>query len=266
MSKAPESGKTQTDEASDVDQYIVKDPERFALNLARMIEQAGKAASAWAEPREKGEVRDSVAEPFTDMVKTFSKVTEYWLSDPTRALEAQTRLFSGYLTVWSNAISRISAGEEADDHAVRPDPRDKRFQDPEWGRNAFFDFLKQAYLVTSRWAGDLVEHADGLDEHTRHKAELLRQAGNERDFAIQLHPDQSRTVPRDGRQQRRKPGARHEDARRRHRRGQRRPEAKAGGLFAASRSAGISRSAPARSLGGAMSPRSSSTIHRPKPC
>ncbi len=31
-------------------------------------------------------------------------------------------------------------------------------------------FLKQAYLVTSRWAGDLVEHADGLDEHTKHKA------------------------------------------------------------------------------------------------
>ena len=166
----PSSGKIRTDEASDVDQYIVKDPERFALNLARMIEQAGKAASAWAEPREKGEVRDSVAEPFTDMVKTFSKVTEYWLSDPARALEAQTRLFSGYLTVWSNAISRIGAGEEADDHAVRPDPRDKRFQDPEWGRNAFFDFLKQAYLVTSRWAGDLVEHADGLDEQTRHKA------------------------------------------------------------------------------------------------
>jgi polyhydroxyalkanoate synthase subunit PhaC len=24
--------------------------------------------------------------------------------------------------------------------------------------------------VTSKWAGDLVEHADGLDEHTRHKA------------------------------------------------------------------------------------------------
>ncbi len=47
----------------------MKDPERFALNMARMIEQAGKAASAWAEPREKGEVRDSVAEPVVDMVK-----------------------------------------------------------------------------------------------------------------------------------------------------------------------------------------------------
>ncbi|MEQ1952468.1 class I poly(R)-hydroxyalkanoic acid synthase [Mesorhizobium sp. CN2-181] len=167
MTKASDSDKTNPDPSA-VEQYIVKDPERFALNMARMVEQAGKAASAWAEPREKGEVRDSVAEPVVDMVKTFSKLTEYWLSDPQRALEAQTRLFSGYMSVWANAVQR--AGGEQPEDAVKPDKGDKRFQDPEWGRNAFFDFLKQAYLVTSRWAGDLAEHADGLDEHTRHKA------------------------------------------------------------------------------------------------
>jgi len=155
--------------ASTVEQYLIKDPERFALNLARVIEEAGKAAAAWTAPREKGEVRDTLAEPMTDMVKTFSKLTEYWLSDPHRALEAQTRLFAGYMGVWANAIRRVS-GEENVDNAIVPERGDKRFQDPEWGRNAFFDFLKQAYLVTSRWANDLVEHAEGLDEHTRHKA------------------------------------------------------------------------------------------------
>ena len=73
------------------------------------------------------------------------------------------------MNVWANSIQRLNQGEQVDD-AVKPDSGDKRFQDPEWGRNAFFDFLKQAYLVTSRWANDLVEHADGLDQHTRHKA------------------------------------------------------------------------------------------------
>ncbi|RWN25576.1 class I poly(R)-hydroxyalkanoic acid synthase [Mesorhizobium sp.] len=179
MSKTPDSGKAEDDQPSTVEQYLVKDPERFALNMARMIEQAGKAASAWAEPREKGDVRDHVAEPFVDMVKTFSKLSEYWLSDPQRALEAQTRLFSGYMTVWANSIQRLSAGSEDADDAVKPERGDKRFQDPEWGRNAFFDFLKQAYLVTSRWASELVEHADGLDEHTRHKASFyVKQVSN----------------------------------------------------------------------------------------
>ncbi|MCO5148238.1 MAG: class I poly(R)-hydroxyalkanoic acid synthase [Aquamicrobium sp.] len=155
-----------------IEQYLVKDPESFTLNLARAVEEAGKAAAAWTAPREKGEVRDVMAEPAADMVKTFSKLTEYWLSDPARAVEAQTRLFSGYMNVWSNAIQRVAAGDKEQDDAIKPDKGDKRFQDPEWGRNAFFDFLKQAYLVTSRWAGDLVEHADGLDDHTRHKAQF----------------------------------------------------------------------------------------------
>ncbi|RUT97527.1 class I poly(R)-hydroxyalkanoic acid synthase [Mesorhizobium sp. USDA-HM6] len=179
MSKAPDSDKAENGGPSTVEQYLVKDPERFALNMARMIEQAGKAASAWAEPREKGEVRDHVAEPVVDMVKTFSKLSEYWLADPQRALEAQTRLFAGYMTVWANAIQRVSPNAEAPEDAVKPERGDKRFQDPEWGRNAFFDFLKQAYLVTSRWASDLVEHAEGLDEHTRHKASFyVKQVSN----------------------------------------------------------------------------------------
>jgi polyhydroxyalkanoate synthase len=156
---------------SQADQYVIKDPERFARNLARMIEAAGKAASAWVDPREKGEVRDSVAEPVTDMVKTFSKLSEYWLSDPGRALEAQTKLFSSYLDIWSNAVRRMgSEGSAAP--APRPEETDKRFRDPEWSTNAFFDFLKQAYFVTTRWANELVEHAEGLDEHTKHKAQF----------------------------------------------------------------------------------------------
>jgi polyhydroxyalkanoate synthase len=160
---------TEAHEPSAVDQYLIKDPEKLALNLARMVEAAGKAAAAWAAPRERGERHDVVAEPVADMVKTFSKLTEYWLADPGRALEAQTRLFSGYMNVWANTIRRVSS-EEPVAGVVQPERGDKRFQDPEWGRNAFFDFLKQTYLVTARWAGDLVEHTQGLDEHTKHKA------------------------------------------------------------------------------------------------
>jgi polyhydroxyalkanoate synthase len=66
-------------------------------------------------------------------------------------------------------------GEEAQPVAV-PDPKDSRFRDPEWTENPFFDFIKQAYLLTSRWAEDLIDQAEHIDEHTRHKARFhLRQ-------------------------------------------------------------------------------------------
>ena len=45
--------------------------------------------------------------------------------------------------------------------------------------NQFYDFLKQAYLLTVHWANHLVTDAKGLDPHTQHKAEFyLRQIAN----------------------------------------------------------------------------------------
>lgn len=105
-----------------------------------------------------------------EVVKTLSQVTEYWLSDPKRTLEAQTRLWSGFFNLWSGSLARVS-GEEAKP-VIEPEPGDRRFSDPEWSRNQFFDTIKQAYLLLSDWADDLVEEASDLDPHTRHKAQF----------------------------------------------------------------------------------------------
>ena len=170
--------KTTSEEArSPVEKYMVKDPELFARNLARMVEQAGKVAAAWVDPREKGDRQDTLADPFADVVKTFSKVTEYWLSDPARVIEAQTRLFTGYMNIWANSIRRM--GGQPVENVVLPATGDQRFKDEDWAENAFFDFLKQLYLVTSKWASDLVEETRGLDEHTMHKASFyMKQIAN----------------------------------------------------------------------------------------
>ena len=154
---------------SPADAYIVKDPEALARNLARMIEEAGKAASVWMAPREAGSKTDTIGETMNDAVKTLTKVSEYWLTDPKRALEAQTALFSGFLGIWTKSLARYS-GDIAP--AAPPAKLDKRFSDEDWDKNAFFDLLKQAYLVTSDWAEKLVAKAEGLDPHTRQKAEF----------------------------------------------------------------------------------------------
>ncbi|MCD2184527.1 class I poly(R)-hydroxyalkanoic acid synthase [Rhizobium sp. GN54] len=152
-----------------IEPYVVRNPEALAVNLARTVEQLGRAASAWLAPRERGEKVDTVADPVVDMVKTLSRVSEYWISDPRRTLEAQTHLFGSYFGIWTRTLQKL--GGEAE--PVPDDARhaaDKRFADEDWARNPFFDFLRQAYFVTSDWAEKMVSEAEGLDEHTRHKA------------------------------------------------------------------------------------------------
>lgn len=155
---------------SSIEPFVVKDPEAMARNMAHVFEEMGKVAAAWVEPRESGEKKDSIAGPATDMVKTFSKLSEYWISDPKRAIEAQTHLLTSYFDIWSNSVRKF-AGEETEDAAENL-LKDRRFSDEDWHENAFFSFLRQAYWVTSAWADKLVKDADGLDAHTRHKAEF----------------------------------------------------------------------------------------------
>ncbi len=153
------------------------DVEEFSRNLARLVEEGGRALAAYLKPREEGRKTDGPAEEVAKVVKTLGQVAEYWLADPQRAVELQARLGKAYLDLWASAAKRL-AGEEAAP-VVAPAPNDKRFADPEWTSNQFFDFLKQAYLLSAHWADRMVQDAAGLDPHTRQKAAFyVRQIAN----------------------------------------------------------------------------------------
>jgi polyhydroxyalkanoate synthase len=153
------------------------DIEAFARNVARLVEEGGKALAAYLKPREEGQIEHGLSDEIADMVRTLGEVAEYWLSDPRRTTELQTRLGKAYLELWGAAVKRL-AGERSEP-VITPDPRDKRFADPEWSSNQFFDFVKQVYLLSTKWADTLVADAEGLDPHTRQKAEFyVKQIAN----------------------------------------------------------------------------------------
>ena len=163
------SGKTDDAKAPVAPTYLAGDPEAFARNLARALEEGGRALAAYLKPRDSGESpAEALAEHSEDVLRTVGKIGEYWASDPARMIEAQTRLWGNYLSIWTGALRRATG--EAPEHVIEPKPGDKRFKDPEWSENPMFDALKQVYLASWRWMEELVERADGVDEATRHKA------------------------------------------------------------------------------------------------
>ena len=153
------------------------DIEEFAKNLARMVEQGGKALAAYLKPREEGRIEGEYAE-FVDVVKTLGQVARILAQRPAARARAAVRA----RPVLSRSVGHRGASAwpaKKPQPVAAPDPRDKRFADPEWSSNQFFDFLKQAYLLTVNWADHLVKDAEGLDPHTRQKADFyVRQIVN----------------------------------------------------------------------------------------
>lgn len=150
------------------DEAPVPDFDLLAQNMGRFMEEAGKVTAAYLKPIERGEAKTGAADEVSEMVKTIGRVAERWVTDPRKVIEAQASLTSDFMSLWASTLKRAS-GEEAAPVA-EPDKRDARFADPDWSAHPMFDFVKQAYLIGSRWAESLVDRAEDLDPHTREKA------------------------------------------------------------------------------------------------
>jgi polyhydroxyalkanoate synthase len=150
------------------------DFERMAYNIARFIEQGGKALAASLKPPENGEAKSDLSNEIADAARSIGRIAEYWLSDPAKTVEAQSALTANFLALFSNMSRRLSGAEEMP--IIPHDPADKRFSAPEWRESPFFDFLRQAHAISWHWANDLVDRSGTLDPHARDKAKFyLRQ-------------------------------------------------------------------------------------------
>src|SRR5882724_4723662 len=112
--------------------YMVRDPEEFARNIARAVEQGGRALAAYVKPHEEGKPADLIAEATTEVIKTLGRIGEYWTSDPARLMEAQTRLFATYFGIWQNALAQAAGNGLAPPSTASGD---RRFSDPDWTEN-----------------------------------------------------------------------------------------------------------------------------------
>src|SRR5579863_25624 len=146
------------------------DLEALSRNVARFVDESGKLAAVYLQPRDGGDGKSPLGNMVSDAMSTFGKVAEHYLTDPQRALQAQTALSKQFLDLWTSTLHRLKG--EAVEPVAPPDASDKRFSAPEWWENPYYDFLKQAYVMTTRWASDLVDSAEGVDKHTRDKAQF----------------------------------------------------------------------------------------------
>ncbi len=97
----------------------------------------------------------------------FMELTTKMMMDPHKMMDAQMSLWSGYMDLWRNTTLKMM-GQNPED-GIEPAKDDRRFKDEAWKENQIFDFIKQSYLLTSRWIENTVAEVDGMDAHTQRK-------------------------------------------------------------------------------------------------
>ena len=148
-----------------------EEPRQFdvlARNMVRLFDEGAKALGALAERSQNGSGPYSMAAEAGEAAKSLGEIARHWVKDPGKLATAQGELFKGYAELWGRSVRRF-LGEEVKP-VIEPEPGDNRFKDPDWSNTQYFDFCKQAYLLTSRWAEDVTRTTEGVDDKTRARA------------------------------------------------------------------------------------------------
>jgi polyhydroxyalkanoate synthase len=144
------------------------DPAELAAAWTRVVENGLAAMKAGARPAA------TLAFDPTAPVRAMADFTAQLWSNPMAVLQASQAAASEWMELWGAAARRVAGG--AVEPVIAPERGDRRFGDAAWSEDPAFDYLKQAYLLASRQATDLVEGAEGIDEGTRTRAQFFTQA------------------------------------------------------------------------------------------
>ncbi|WP_420405254.1 PHA/PHB synthase family protein [Nisaea sp.] len=144
------------------------DPVEFA---ATMQDIAARSQKLVAEFLDKQQEEGGLSDPDPMHVSdAFIAFTNQLMNNPAKIVQAQFDLWKGYMDIWNRSAQRWFGGES--EPAVEADGGDRRFRDEAWEENVVFDFIKQSYLLTSRWTQDLVAETEGLDPKTKKKVDF----------------------------------------------------------------------------------------------
>ncbi len=153
---------------SEQPRLIFPDQTEMARKWAALAEQSQRVVQAFTE-RQAEEGDFSIVDA-QGVSRAFLEMMTKMMADPVKLAEAQMKLLQDSMQLWQ-ATARRMLGQEAE-AVAEPEKGDRRFKHEAWNEELVFDYLKQSYLLTSRWVQSVVGEVEGLDPKDREKVDF----------------------------------------------------------------------------------------------
>ena len=130
----------------------------------------GRAESgrSLSEAARQGEPQSELAAHVADCMNTFGAVAEHWLKDPTRALEAQTKLATDFVDLWGRTLKRMSG--EAGRASRSCGPRRQALRRSGWQEHAGLRLPAAGLQAFEQLGGGYRRETEGSTPPRRRKA------------------------------------------------------------------------------------------------
>ena len=145
---------------------VTPTPEDFAASMAQIAERSQALVNSFMA-NQSGSM--GMADPM-NVGQAFIELTQQMMANPAQMMQAQMQLWQSYVGLWQNTAQKMMGGEV--DNLVAPASDDRRFRDSEWDESIVFDYIKQSYLLSSRWLTSTVRDIEGLDDKTAKKVDF----------------------------------------------------------------------------------------------
>jgi polyhydroxyalkanoate synthase len=150
----------------------IPDAGELTATLGKIAEQSQRMVTDFMarQAAEAGQMDTDKNQDPLNIGNAFLQMTQRMMDDPARLAEAQVGLWNNYMELWQHTANKMM-GQNAEP-LVTPETDDRRFLDSDWEENPVFDFIKQSYLMTSKWMINSVREIDGLDDETARKVDF----------------------------------------------------------------------------------------------
>ena len=147
------------------------DLELMSRNLARVEELSTRLVAAFSKKKPSD---PAVQGPGTDLfAKAGAAYMAEMINNPTKIIEQQIEYWGKTMRHYAAAQQEmVSSSFQAPKDETPPD---RRFQNPLWQTNPYFNFVKQQYLTSAQAISDAVKGLEGLDAEEQKRAEYFSQ-------------------------------------------------------------------------------------------